>query len=108
MSTAKALRSTSSVEETIQHIVRVIEPVVESLNYTFSPFDGAKKSSIRHVSLSLDERGPLEPAPITSGQDPSFELMGGTTKAVFGEEVLITPTGMYGEYPGDLQDKTNK
>jgi Gly-Xaa carboxypeptidase len=39
----------------------------------------------------------LEPAPITSAADPSFALIAGTTKAVFGAEVIVTPTGMYGE-----------
>ncbi|ORX36637.1 hypothetical protein BD324DRAFT_681411 [Kockovaella imperatae] len=86
---------TSSVDETLEHLVEIIKPVVDSLNYTFSPFDNSRKSSIRHVSLELDGRGRLEPAPITSAEDPSFELMGGTTKAVFGKDTLITPTGMY-------------
>ena len=92
--------STSNVNETIQHVQKTLESYIHSLNFTLSSFDNSPKSSPYHVTLSVPgggrgERG-LEPAPITSAEDPSFAFLAGTTKAVFGDDVIVAPTGMYG------------
>jgi hypothetical protein len=99
--------STSNVNETLTHLQKTIEPVVRKLNYTLSGFEGAASKSPYHVTLSIKggDQG-LEPAPITSPNDPSFAFMAGTIKAVFGEDVIVAPTGMYGELesPGGMRD----
>lgn len=76
-------------------------PFIHSLNFTLSLFDHSNKTSPYHVTLSIPDAGRgetgLEPAPITSAEDPSFALLAGTTKAIFGDDVIVAPTGMYGE-----------
>lgn len=96
--------STSNVNETIEHVQQTLESFIHSLNFTLSSFDNSPKSSPYHVTLSIPgggrgERG-LEPAPITSAEDPSFAFLAGTTKAVFGDDVIVAPTGMYGKLTG--------
>ncbi|OWZ36180.1 vacuolar protein [Cryptococcus neoformans c8] len=84
---------TSSINETLQHIVDLIVPVAQSLNFTISPFDGSPKTSDFHISLEAPYS--LEPAPITPSDSKSFELMAGTTKHVFGKETIVSPSGMF-------------
>lgn len=97
------MTSTSNVDETLEHFQKTVEPLIRSLNYTLTGFDddNAKKTSPFHVTLSIPDGGRgwhgLEPAPITSPEDPSFAFLAGTTKAVFGGDVVVAPTGMYGE-----------
>jgi len=90
--------STSSANETLEHILSVLTPVIKSLNFSVSAFDDSPKSSPFHITLSKSGKG-FEPAPITSGDSESFELMAGTCKHVFGEDTIVTPTGMYGQFP---------
>lgn len=45
----------------------------------------------------VGEDGGLEPAPVTPDNGPSFQLLAGTIKAVWGNDTLVTPTGMYGQ-----------
>ena len=66
------------------------------MNFTISAFDGSPKTSRYHITLSTGLMGVLEPAPISPTDSESFKLMGGTVKAVFGEDVIVSPTGMYG------------
>lgn len=86
---------TSSINETLQHIVDLVLPVAQSLNFTISPFDGSPKASDFHISLEAPYS--LEPAPITPSDSKSFELMAGTTKHVFGKETIVSPSGMFGQ-----------
>jgi Gly-Xaa carboxypeptidase len=88
--------STSSVNETIQHVIDVLTPLVNSLNFTLSAFDNAPKRSNSHVTLSILNGISLEPAPITPTDSKAFELVAGTCKTVFGEKTIVAPTGMYG------------
>jgi Gly-Xaa carboxypeptidase len=103
---SRLMNSTSNVEETLEHVQKTVEPLIRSLNYTLSGFDDdhAKKASPFHVTLSVPGGGRgargLEPAPITSPEDPSFAFLAGTTKAVFGDDVVVAPTGMYGGSSG--------
>lgn len=41
--------------------------------------------------------GGLEPAPVTP-DGPSFQLLASTIKGIWGNDTLVTPTGMYGEF----------
>ncbi|ORY33967.1 putative Gly-X carboxypeptidase [Naematelia encephala] len=88
---------TSSVAETKEHVAAVIKPLASALNFTSTIFgeESASTKSPSHITLQLQSAVSLEPAPITSSTGPSFELMAGTAKHVFGAETIVAPTGMY-------------
>ena len=94
--------STSSVDQTLSHLVSVLTPVAKSLNFTLSALDGSAKSSPSHITMYVTNTSPLEPAPITPAEDPSFALMAGTCKHIFGEDTIVAPTGMFGKSTGLL------
>ena len=89
--------STSSVAETKSHVSKVVSSIAKSLNFTLSAFESEpKKTSPSHITLAVDpRRGPLEPAPITSGTTNIWKLVAGTCKSVFGPETIVSPTGMF-------------
>lgn len=98
--------STSSVAETKERFITLIKPLAKHMNFTFSAFgeshleSGASTSkSAYHISILQRNGEGLEPAPITPSSDRSFGFMAGTSKAVFGDDVLVVPTGMYGMSP---------
>lgn len=88
----------SSVKATKEHWVNLLRPAAHALNFTFEAFGHGDERSDFHVSLSDSGGHFFEPAPITSSEDKSFALMGGTAKAVFGEDAIIAPTGMFGTF----------
>lgn len=87
------------MDETLNHIVTTLSPLIHELNYTASFFDIPSHNSSKHVTLYKRSAG-FEPAPITSGDSSSFALLAGTGKAAFGDDLVVTPTGMYGEWMG--------
>lgn len=97
--------STSTVDETLNHIVTALAPLAHQLNYTVSFFDIPSHNSSKHITVSKHSAG-FNPAPITSGDSKSFELLAGTGKAAFGNELVVSPTGMFGRpnyiCPGSL------
>lgn len=100
------IRSTSSVAETKERLVSLVKPLARKMDFTFSAFDSHADSSSRHnntksayhISISQRSIEGLEPAPITSSSGKSFGFMASTSKAVFGDEVIVVPTGMYGTF----------
>ncbi|KAK4685216.1 Gly-Xaa carboxypeptidase, partial [Tremellales sp. Uapishka_1] len=86
---------TSSVNATKEHVIAVLAPVASAFNFTFSAFDTSSAESVRHVSLFVQGESALEPAPITSSDTESFQLLAGTCKAVFGKDTIVSPTGMF-------------
>ena len=94
----KLISSTSSLEETLNHLITTLSPLAHLLNYTISFFDmPSHHNSTKHITVSHKSAG-FEPAPITSGDSESFKLLAGTGKAAFGKELVVAPTGMYGTY----------
>jgi hypothetical protein len=77
------------------------------MNFTFSAFEESSAprfvnknttaKSPYHISITQRTAEGLEPAPITPSSDRTFGFMASTGKAVFGDEVVVVPTGMYGE-----------
>ncbi|KAK6910063.1 hypothetical protein I203_104092 [Kwoniella mangroviensis CBS 8507] len=90
---------TSSVNETLSHVAQVLRPLAKKLGYTISAFDEPHSShhenSTSHITLSVPGGLSLEPAPITSDRTKSFALLGGTAKAVFGNDTIASPSGMF-------------
>jgi Gly-Xaa carboxypeptidase len=96
MKTQELISSTSSLDETLNHLITTLSPLAHQLNYTISFFESpSHHNSTKHITVSHKSAG-FEPAPITSGDSESFKLLAGTGKAVFGKELVVAPTGMYG------------
>ena len=98
----KLISSTSSLDETLNHLITTLSPLAHQLNYTISFFESpSHHNSTKHITVSHKSAG-FEPAPITSGDSESFKLLAGTGKAAFGKELVVAPTGMYGMSPNLL------
>ncbi|WVO16200.1 hypothetical protein L204_103871 [Cryptococcus depauperatus] len=85
---------TSSVNETLSHITNIVIPLAKSLNFTISAFETIPKI-ISDFHITLETVSGFEPAPITSSNSESFDLMAGTCKHVFGKRVIVSPSGMF-------------
>jgi len=102
---------TSSVAETVGHVVDVVRPLAASLNLTFD-YPGASLSpppALRSSAAGPGERVDvvrltvgtpsemgLEPAPLTATEGAAFELVAGTTRHVF-PDCIVAPSAMIGE-----------
>ncbi|WWC62162.1 uncharacterized protein I303_104754 [Kwoniella dejecticola CBS 10117] len=86
---------TSSVNETIEHVAHVLKPLAKKLGYSISAFGENHGNSTSHITLKVPGGKGLEPAPITSDRTKSFALLGGTAKAVFGNDTIAAPSGMF-------------
>ncbi|WVW83942.1 hypothetical protein I302_105965 [Kwoniella bestiolae CBS 10118] len=90
---------TSSVDETLSHVAQVLKPLARKLGYTISAFNESHachhENSTSHITLSVPGGQGLEPAPITSDRTKSFALLGGTAKAVFGNNTIASPSAMF-------------
>ncbi|OCF36827.1 Gly-X carboxypeptidase [Kwoniella heveanensis CBS 569] len=92
---------TSSVNETISHVAKVLKPLAKDLGFTISAFESDadsianKGNSTSHITLTVPGGTGLEPAPITSATSEHFELLAGTAKHVFGEKTIVSPSGMF-------------
>lgn len=86
------LRSLSSVDETVAHVVDLLTPLVKKLNLTFDVAGSHANTTVDVVRLHIEgtEHG-LEPAPITPTEGAAFELVAGTTRHVFPESI-VTPS----------------
>jgi hypothetical protein len=72
--------------------------LAKSLNFTLS-FFGEEPEYKSPFHIELDTGGfELEAAPITPSDSSSFRLIAGTNKAVFGDDTVNAPTGMFGEW----------
>ncbi|KAJ9094391.1 hypothetical protein QFC20_006893 [Naganishia adeliensis] len=105
---ATGMFGTSSIEETKQHANRILAPLAHKLGFEYIAFNqtsschgtsAAGKGEGKRVTLDIvrgAKRTPgLEPAPITSSDTESFELIGSTIKKVFGEDVVVAPSAMF-------------
>jgi Gly-Xaa carboxypeptidase len=87
----------SNVQETFAHVVSLIEPIASKLNLTLSTagnssLTGSEKD-VNTISVTLIDGSALEPAPRTPSEGPAFELVAGTTRAMF-EGAIVAPSGM--------------
>lgn len=90
---------TSSVNETLEYVLDVLEPVVRKLNLTLSHPGHESVQAVDVVRLDFGKRfvdSPgfgLEPAPLTPTHGKAFELVAGTTRKVFAD-AIVAPSGM--------------
>lgn len=89
----------SSSGAVISHISSLAAQVAQKYNLTFTPFNGTESPS----SITLSARDTLlEPAPVTPTSPLSlsapipFSILSGTTRALYGEELLVAPGIMTG------------
>ncbi|GAA5821772.1 hypothetical protein JCM11251_001018 [Rhodosporidiobolus azoricus] len=83
----------SSVNATLTRISSILEPVVHSLNLTFSSYGSHSDVENNVVRLSMIGDSGIEPAPLTPAEGPAWELMAGTTKKLW-PEAIIAPSAM--------------
>ena len=88
----------SSVNETLEHIASILEPVVAPLSLVFAPFGSHPEVDNNVVRLSMFGTSGIEPAPLTPTEGPVWELMAGTTRHVW-PGAVVAPSGMIGASP---------
>ncbi|KAM0754519.1 carboxypeptidase S [Meredithblackwellia eburnea MCA 4105] len=82
-----------SVESEFKRITSILEPVVSSLNLTFSVQGSHASVANNVVRLDIDGEGGLEPAPLTPSKGLAFDLMGSTVRHIW-EDAVVAPSGM--------------
>ncbi|KAK4688939.1 Gly-Xaa carboxypeptidase, partial [Tremellales sp. Uapishka_1] len=81
-----------SSTQVLDSLIKLLRPVVESMNMTFSALGSHPDLDTNVVKLDVFGRI-LEPAPITPDNGPAFELMAGTIKHLF-PGTVVAPSGM--------------
>ncbi|KAL0937008.1 peptidase family M20/M25/M40 [Colletotrichum truncatum] len=80
-----------------KHLTNLIRPIAEKYNLTLQAFSGAAEAP-SSINL-LDNDRVLEPAPVTptsvDGVTP-YGILSGTTRALYGEEIVVSPGIMTG------------
>ncbi|KAF2689900.1 carboxypeptidase S [Lentithecium fluviatile CBS 122367] len=88
----------SSSKAVFHHITSLAGQVAEKYNLTLTPFNGTETPS----SIMLSARDTLlEPAPVTptsssENRTSPFAVLAGTTRALYGEDLLVAPGIMTG------------
>jgi len=84
----------SSSKEVFKHITVLAAQVAQKHNLTLTPFNGTESPS----SITLSARDTmLEPAPVTpTSSNTPFSILSGTTRALYGKELLVAPGIMTG------------
>ena len=80
-----------------KHVTSVAKPIAEKYNLTLHAFDGIKEAPLS-ISLSPSETT-LKVAPVTPTDldvVSPYSILAGTTRAVYGEEVVVAPGMMTG------------
>ncbi|KAJ9657727.1 hypothetical protein H2198_004142 [Neophaeococcomyces mojaviensis] len=78
-------------------IAKLAKPIAKKYNLTLHAFDNAKESP-RSIMLYADPNT-LEPAPVTPTDtrlDSPWTVLSGTTRALYGEDVIVAPGIMTG------------
>lgn len=85
----------SSVETVLFHVAQLFTPTARKYNLTLNAFNNATETP---NSLNLRSSPTfLEPAPVTpTGPGTPFSILSGTTRALYGEELLVAPGIMTG------------
>lgn len=83
-------------ETVYHHLSHLARPIAKKYNLTLHAFDGEKEA---YNSISLSAIDTLRVAPVTPS-DASivspYAVLAGTTRAVFGEDIIVTPLMMTG------------
>jgi Gly-Xaa carboxypeptidase len=88
----------SNAAAVLSHIARLGAQVAQKYNLTLTPFNGTESPS----SITLSHRNTvLEPAPVTPTRiDPdkqsAYSVLSGTTRALYGKDLLVAPGIMTG------------
>ncbi|KAF9870693.1 peptidase family M20/M25/M40 [Colletotrichum karsti] len=87
-----------STESVKRHIADAIRPVAEKYNLTLHAFTDEEKETPSSITLKGNDKK-LEPAPVTptgvEGTTP-YGVLSGTTRALYGEELVVSPGIMTG------------
>jgi hypothetical protein len=70
--------SLSSVNESLEHVLSIVEPIASKLNFTLDLNGSHKDVEVNVIRLGLI--GALEPAPLTPTSGPVWDLVAGTTR----------------------------
>ena len=89
------LSFTSDVPTEFARITRILAPVVYSHNLSFSV--NGSLPDVKNNVVRLEILGSHEQAPTSPTHGEPWRLIGGTVRAVFGEETVVAPIGMIGE-----------
>ncbi|BGP57601.1 hypothetical protein JCM8202v2_005245 [Rhodotorula sphaerocarpa] len=84
---------TSSVNETIEHVSRVIEPIAKRYGLAFDKVGSQPQTHQHVVRLSIIGESAYEPAPTTQTEGPTWDLIAGTAKHLW-PGAIVGPTGM--------------
>ncbi|GAA5938609.1 M20 family metallopeptidase [Sporobolomyces koalae] len=84
----------SSLNETLERVSSILEPVASSLNLTYSAYDSSSDDvKNNHVRLSRVSGAGIEPAPLTPTEGRAWDLMAGTARKVF-PDAIVAPSAM--------------
>ncbi|TNY18491.1 hypothetical protein DMC30DRAFT_51975 [Rhodotorula diobovata] len=83
----------STVNETLERISSILEPVVAALNLTFSAYGSHKDVDNNVVRLSMVDTSAIESAPLTPTDGGAWDLMTGTTRHIW-PGAVVAPSGM--------------
>ncbi|KAH9815662.1 Peptidase dimerization domain [Teratosphaeria destructans] len=81
-----------------KRLTKIVKPVAEKYNLSFHGFDGTKEEK-ESISLSASDTT-LEVAPVTPTEvgekDTPYSILAGTTRALYGEDIIVSPGMMTG------------
>jgi Gly-Xaa carboxypeptidase len=105
-----SVSSSSSVQATKDQVAHTLKPLAKRLNLEyiafnetltesrsidrFSPRKAPAYAGRLRLEVGMENKEGLEPAPITPSDGLTFELLGGTIKKVFGEDVIVAPSAV--------------
>ncbi|KAF1967688.1 carboxypeptidase S [Bimuria novae-zelandiae CBS 107.79] len=85
----------SSVADILSHVARLFTPTAQKYNLTLHAFNNATETPNSLILRASDTA--LEPAPTTpTGPGTPFSILSGTTRALYGEDLLVAPGIMTG------------
>lgn len=85
----------SSVNATLERLITVLRPTVDSFNLTFDVLGSHANIDNNVVRFNVLPTTAHEPAPLTPATGPAWKLMAGTTRHIW-EGAVVTPSGMIG------------
>ncbi|KAK3688714.1 hypothetical protein B0T22DRAFT_161211 [Podospora appendiculata] len=76
-------------------LTKLAGAVADKFNLTLHAFDGGKSEAPSSITLAAS-RNAIPVAPVTPVDEKPFEVLAGTIRALYGEEVVVTPGIMTG------------
>lgn len=85
----------SSIDDVLVHVAQLYTPVAQKYNLTLNAFKNATEAPNSIILTSSPTK--LEPAPVSPiGPGTPFSILSGTTRALYGKELLVAPGIMTG------------